>query len=440
MRCEWGYGAMLESDHLRRKGSGTMDTYKYVIVGAGMAGGKAAEGIRKVDAEGSILVVGHERQRPYERPPLSKAYLRGETPEDKLSLQPADFYPQNHINLMPRTTADKIDRQGHILTVSGDRQIGYEKLLLATGGWPRRLDLPGSDLGNVNTLRGVYDCDLIRQAARSSHGALILGGSFIGTEVAASLSQLGAPVTVAFPGERLLSKVVPEAVSDFLQGVFDGHGVRLMPGATADRFEGQDSVQRAVMTTGEVLQVDLVVMGVGISLSTELAREAGLLLTAKDAVVVDEYLRTNDQDIFAAGDIAEWPDPTSGRRIRVEHWDVARRQGTRAGRNMAGEMKPYTAVPYFFSDIYDLNIEAWGFWDRWDTTVVRGDISAGSFTLYYAVADTIVGALTVGRPDDIASIEPLVRMKPALGDIIDRLRDTSFDLTTLIPEKPGKAK
>jgi NADPH-dependent 2,4-dienoyl-CoA reductase/sulfur reductase-like enzyme len=237
---------------------------------------------------------------------------------------------------------------------------------------------------------------------------------------------------MVFPESRLLARVVPEAFSDFLHGKFQAEGVRILSGTTPERLEGDGAVDRAVLSTGQTLQVDMVVMGVGIRLHTELAEDAGLELTDRGEVVVDEYLRTSDPEIYAAGDIAAWPDLTFEKRLRAEHWDVARRQGLRAGRNMAGEYKPYTALPYFFSDMFDLSFEVWGHLGSWDQTVLRGEIGSSSYKLFYFDQSKLVGVLTVGRLGDVrGTIPKVVKARLAYDGVADALRDQGVELSTL---------
>ena len=224
-----------------------------------------------------------------------------------------------------------------------------------------------------------------------------------------------------------------EELSTFLQVKYEANGVRILAGTKPDRLEGNGKVERVKLDNGETLDVELVVMGVGIRLDTELARDAGLKLGEKGAVVVDEYLRTSDPNIYAAGDIAAWPDPTFGKRLRVEHWDVARRQGLRAGRNMAGEEKFYTTLPYFFSDLFDFSFEVWGDLTTWDQTVLRGTLEGGSFALYYFDRGRMVGVLAAGRPDEERKpMQVLVKARPPHEDVADKLSDEGVDLATLV--------
>ncbi len=410
-----------------------MRSYKYVIIGGGLAGGRACDGIRSADTEGTVVLVTEEHHMPYQRPPLSKGYLMGKEGLDEVYLREDTHYAENSIEVLRGTRAVDVDPQVHSVTLDNGQVLGYEKLLLATGGQAWRLPIPGGDLAGVFTLRRIEDADSIREAAEMGKQALVLGGSFIGSEVASSLTQLGLGVTMAFLEGRLLERAVPEELSEFLRAKYEAEGVSLLPEVRADRLEGNGRVERVVLSNGQTVDVDLVVMGVGIRLNTELARSAGLELGEKRAVVVDEYLRTSDPDIYAAGDIVAWPDPTFGTRLQVEHWDVARRQGRRAGQNMAGDEGPYRSLPYFFSDLFDFSYEVWGNLLAWDQTVLRGSIEGGSFALYYFDQGRMVGVLAAGRPGkERRPMQAVVRARPTYGDVAAKLADEEVELDTLI--------
>jgi len=407
-----------------------MNTYRYVIVGGGIAAGRAADGIRKLDAEGRIALVCAEAHPPYQRPPLSKGYLTGSEGLDHVYLKEADAYAQDQVDLITGVAATALDRAAHQVTLADGQVLGYERLLLATGSQARRLPLPGGDLEGVWTLRTIEDAEGIRSAAQPGAPAVVLGGSFIGAEVAAALAQLGMAVTVVFPETRLLERIAPPALSAHLHALYAGRGVRVMPGNRPSRFEGQGHVAAVRLESGDRLEASLVVMGVGVQPNTALARSAALALDAQGAVLVDEFLCTSDPHIYAAGDIASWPDATFGRRLRVEHWDVARGQGLRAGRNMAGEGKPYTALPYFFSDLFELSFEVWGDLTAWDQTVLRGEIERGSFALFCFSAGRLTGVLAAGRPEaERKPLQALVRARAAYSDVAERLQDESADLS-----------
>jgi NADPH-dependent 2,4-dienoyl-CoA reductase/sulfur reductase-like enzyme len=410
-----------------------MKEYKYLIIGGGLAGGRAVDGIRQMDEEGSLALVTKEPHRPYERPPLSKKFLRGEVDVGKTYVHDPGFDAEKNVDLFTDAKVVELDAANRVVTLEDGRELGYEKLLLATGGYAWRLPLPGNDLENVFTLRTIEDSNHIREAGGEGKHALIMGGSFIGSEVAASLRQMGTQVTMIFPESRLLERVVPVEVSDFLFARFRDEGIDILPGVVSEGLEGEGKVERARLDNGETIDVDMVVMGVGIKLYTDLAQQVGLELNEQDAVIVDEYLRSSDPRIYAAGDIAAWPDPTFDQRLRVEHWDVARRQGRRAGRNMAGEQEAYTALPYFFSDLFDLSFEVWGNLNSWDETVLRGSMDEGSFAYYYFDDGTLVGVFSMGRPSkERGPMQDLVKARPTYDQVADQLRDESVELETLV--------
>lgn len=248
-----------------------------------------------------------------------------------------------------------------------------------------------------------------------------------------SLTELGTRVTILFPESRLMERIMAPAMSEYLHDMYQVHGVRLLPGTTADRLEGDGKLERIVLDNGEILEADLCVMGVGIDLNTDLARQAGLALNDEGAVLVDEYLRSSDPDIYAAGDIAAWADLTFQKRLRVEHWDVARNTGARAGRNMAGEEEPYTELPYFFSDMFDLSLEVWGNLDEWDETVQRGSLDEGSFAFYYFDDGQLTGVLAVDRPEnERAPMQDLVRRQPMYDGVAASLADPGVNLDSLL--------
>jgi len=412
-----------------------VDSYKYVIVGGGPAGEQAVEGIGRVDPSGTIALVCGEDHLPYRRPPLSKGYLAGKIGRERLYLKPEAYYEERSVDVRRAVRAEALDPDQRLVRLADGREVGYEKLLLATGGSARRLPIPGGDLEKVFALRTIGDADAIRAVAGERASALVVGGSFTGTEVAATLVGLGLSVTVIFREDRLMEAAAPPELSAFLKARYEEEGVRILPATKPAAFEGRGAVERASLDSGEVLGVDLVVLGVGIQLETDLAREAGLELTEKGGVIVDKHLRTSDPDVYAAGDVAAWPDPTFKKRMRVEHWDVASRQGLRAGMNMAGEQEPYEALPYFFSVLFELSCEVWGDLSTWDTTVQRGSLEQGSFAIFYFAEGRMVGVLCAGRPAEERKIAPqLVRGRLRYDEVAARLQDEGVSLAALAPE------
>jgi 3-phenylpropionate/trans-cinnamate dioxygenase ferredoxin reductase subunit len=400
-----------------------MESYKYVIIGGGIAGGNAVAGIREIDADSTVALVTQETHLPYQRPPLSKGYLQGKSKLNKVYLRNKDYYQEKAIAILTDKRVVKLFPAKHTLLLNDGQELAFAKLLLATGSNAWRLPIEGGALSGVFTLRSIEDSDAIRKAAVPGKHALVLGGSFIGAEVAASLCEMGVDVTMVFPESRLLERIVPEDLSSFLKAKYEAQGVRILTGITPAQLTGVDFVEHAQLSNHETLDVNLVVMGVGIRLNTQLAKEAGLQLNASGAVMVDETLRTSDPDIYAAGDIAAWPDPTFNTRLRVEHWDVARRQGKHAGHNMVGNHDAYTTLPYFFSDMFDFSFEVWGNLNTWDRAVLQGELDADSFMFFYFNQGTMVGCLAVNPTDASREAIPLlVHDRPAYLDVAEQLR------------------
>jgi 3-phenylpropionate/trans-cinnamate dioxygenase ferredoxin reductase component len=411
-----------------------MKTYKYVVIGGGLAGGQAIEGIRESDENGSIALVADEPHRPYQRPPLSKGYLIGAQPESEVYVAEADRYDDAAITLLTGVRAERIDRAARTITLDDDQTLGYERLLLATGGRAKTLPIPGHDLENVFTLRTIEDSDRLRAASGAGKHALVLGAGFIGSEVAASLTMRDTQVTMAFPEPRLLARIVPEEMSAWLRSLYAEKGILILSGITPDELLGTETVKGAKLSNGSQIGLDMVVMGVGIDLNTVLAVDAGLDIREDDkAVIVNKYLQTSDPHIYAAGDIAAWPDPTFKKHLRVEHWDVAFNQGYVAGRNMAGAENVYDTLPYYFSDIFDVSYEVWGDLSQWDRTARRGDLADRSVAFYYFDKDELVGVLAMDRPDEERTpMQDLVKAKAAYEEIADHLTDEDYDLADLL--------
>ncbi len=410
-----------------------MKKFTYLVLGGGIAGGKAVEAIRKNDRKASIALVTDEPHRPYQRPPLTKGFLRDEADLESVFLEEEDYYDEKDIQIIAGKKAIGIEPDKHQVNLEDQTTLEYSKLLLATGGKAVTLDIPGSDLDGVFSIREIEDSRTLRDAVGKGSRVLVMGGSFIGCETAASLTQMGAEVAQIFPEENLLEKILPHEASQYLRKIYEERGIRVISGTVAEKLQGQKSLTRAVLVSGELLEIDLVVMGVGIRLNTDLAKQAGLDLDDADqAVLVDGQLRTSHEDIYAAGDIAAWPDENDGTRLRVEHWDVARRQGQVAGRNMTGQEERYNALPYFFSDLFDLSFEVWGNLDRWNKTVLRGSYDSGSFAIYYFFEDKLVGVLAVARPDhERQPMQQLVKKQPVYAEIADVLKNQDQDLSEL---------
>ncbi|NLT73165.1 MAG: FAD-dependent oxidoreductase [Chloroflexi bacterium] len=410
-----------------------MSDFKYLIVGGGLAAARACEGIREVDSDGSIGLVAAEPHLPYHRPPLSKAYLRGTRRRSRLYVHPEAYYGERNIMAYLGVEAQRITRRSRRVLLSTGESLGYEELLLATGGRAWRLPLTGADLEGVVTLRTIDDSDAIRASVEDARNVVVIGGSFIGVEVAASLAQMGASVSLCFLEEYPLQAVIPPDLGQHVRSRLEQHGVRVISGVRPERIEGETRAESVRLEDGRIVDADLVVMGVGIRLNTQIARDAELDLSDMSGVVVDEHLRTSDPHIYAAGDIAAWPDPHTGQRTRVEHWDVAYHQGHCAGRNMAGAAEPYHRLPVFFSDIFDLSLQAWGSLARPESIVRRGSLAANAIVFWYVREGHICGALAMGQPEgELASIEQIVARGLPVEGAAATLMDAQADLAGLL--------
>lgn len=337
-----------------------------VIVGAGAAGNAAAEMLRRSGYDGRVVIIDDDSDSPYDRPNLSKDYLAGNAPEEWIPLRPEGFHAEHRIEIV-RGRATRIDVAAKAVEIEGRAAEKYDALLLATGAEAIHLDIPGADAPHVHTLRTLADSRAIIEAAKSAKHAVVIGSSFIGLEVAASLRARNVPVAVVGPDALPLARVLGEYLGRFIREFHESHGVVFHLGHKPQRIEN-DAV---ILDDGTRLAADLVVMGVGVRPRLTLAEQAGL--TIDKGVVVNEYLETSVPGIYAAGDIARWPDPYSGERIRVEHWVVAERQGQAAARNILGARERYAQVPFFWSAHYDVSINYVGHAEKWDEAKVDGD-------------------------------------------------------------------
>ena len=387
-----------------------MSDQTIVIVGAGHAGGRAAEAMRQTGHTGRIVLVGEEAYPPYERPPLSKDVLATDYPVERTYLNPAEFYGANQIELKLRTRAESIDPKDHKLLLSGEHagDISYDRLLLVTGGRVRRLPSPGADLAGIHYIRTIDDSLGIKPLLKQDVRVVVIGGGFIGLEAAASARKLGCEVTVVEMMPTLLTRVCDVEVGDWFANFHRAHGVRVLTGVTVDRLEGQGKVERVVLGDGSVLPADLVIVGIGIIPNMELAVEAGL--SVGNGIIVDEFGQTADPDIFAAGDVANLPNPILGTRLRLESWANAQNGGIAVARNMVidGPMTPYSEVPWFWSDQYDLNLQIAGAPAKWDKLVTRGDPAGGKFMTFYLHAGRVVAANTFNLGRDMRFAKRLI--------------------------------
>jgi NADPH-dependent 2,4-dienoyl-CoA reductase/sulfur reductase-like enzyme/nitrite reductase/ring-hydroxylating ferredoxin subunit len=373
-----------------------------VIVGGGAAGNCVAETLRREGFQGRILLLAPEGEPPYDRPNLSKDYLAGNAPEEWIPLHPRDFYDEQRIELVPeRATA--LDPAAKTVTLSDGRSLSYGALVLATGADPVRLPLPGADLPHVCYLRSLADSRAIIAKAGEAKRAVVVGASFIGLEAAASLRTRGLEVTVVGPEDRPLGRILGPQLGDFVRSLHEEHGVVFRLG----RKPAEITAEGVRLDDGETLPADLVVIGVGVRPNVALAQEAGLQV--EDGILVDESLRTSAPDVWAAGDIARWPDPWSGERIRVEHWVVAERQGQTVARNLLGRGERFDAAPFFWSQHYDVAIAYVGHAKSWDDLQVSGSIDERNAVVTYRSGGRIAAVATIFR--DVESLEAELAME-----------------------------
>lgn len=399
----------------------------FIIVGAGLAGASAAAQLRKDGFDGRIVLVGEEPDPPYERPPLSKDYLAGTRERAKLDVRGAAFYADNAIDLRTSSRVSAIEPGSQEVVLGDGHRLGYDRLLLTTGASSRRLAIPGGDLAGIHDLRTVGDADAIRSAAATAQRAVVVGGGWIGAEVAASLRQLGLPVSLIAPGAVPLERVLGTEVGTVFRDLHARHGVELVMNQRAAAFRGRATVEAVETADGTRIEGDLVVVGVGAVPRSELAAAAGL--DVDDGILVDERLETSAPGIFAAGDVAAAWHPLLAARIRVEHWDNARRQGRAAAAAMLGHREPYVRIPYFYSDQYELSVEYSGYAPRWDRVVFRGDPAGEAFVAFWLAADRIVAGLS---PNDLKVNDAISALVSAGRPVaVDRLVDPAVPLDDL---------
>ena len=407
----------------------------FVIVGASLAGAKAAEALREEGFEGRVVLIGAEHERPYERPPLSKEYLRGEVGREKVYVHEEGFYAEHDIELRLGRTAVGLDPSSRELALDDGERLRYDRLLLATGASPRRLPIPGDGLDGVLYLRDVADSDRIRERLDRGGAVVVVGAGWIGAEVAASARQRGLEVTVLDPLAVPLERVLGPEVGGIYRDIHADQGTRLLLGTGVAAFEGDTAVERVRTADGRLLDCDFVVVGVGAEPRTELAAGAGL--EVRDGIVVDAQLRTRAPGVFAAGDVANAHHEHYGEGIRVEHWGNALEQGPAAARGMLGRSEPYNRLPYFFSDQYDVGMEYTGYARTWDRVVFRGDPASREFIAFYVVEDRVVAGMNVNVWDVTEPIQRIIRSRAAIDD--RRLADTGVPLEELAPTQQSPA-
>jgi 3-phenylpropionate/trans-cinnamate dioxygenase ferredoxin reductase subunit len=408
----------------------TARSVDYLLIGGGLAAGNCARWLREGGADGPILLVGREPDPPYNRPELSKKYLRGEEPKDDVLFRPDEWWGEQNIELMTRTSVTGLDVNERVATLQSGDEVRFGQALLATGSNVRRLPVEGGRLDGIHYLRTFGNSDAIRADAEQAENVVLVGGSFIGTEVAASLTAMGKKCAIVMQEEITLELPFGKEVGGFFHRVLEDKGVDIHGGDELERLDGDgDRVRKVVTKSGAELDADMVVIGVGVTPDVTLAKAAGLDIGDSGGVKVSSRLEASCPDVYAAGDIAEYDSVVHGRRLRIEHWDVAFNQGKTAALNMIGRNVNHEEIPYFYSDLADWSSMEYVGPGR-GRTVVRGSMDDGEFTAFYLGDDGVVtAALTVGRSDDLEAARRFMRDKTAPDE--RALADTSADLESL---------
>jgi 3-phenylpropionate/trans-cinnamate dioxygenase ferredoxin reductase subunit len=405
----------------------------YALIGGGLAAGNCARWLRESGADGPILLIGRESDLPYNRPPCSKGYLQGKESREDVLFRPSQWYEEQEIEALTRVSAMKLDTAEKVVTLSNRETVSFDQALVATGANVKRLNVEGSELEGIHYLRALGNSDTIRGDAAGKRVVLI-GGSYIASEVAASLTELGSVCTLVMLEPVVLSRGFGETAGRFFQDRLEERGITVYGDDALERFEGTDGrVTRVITKGGHELEADAVVMGTGAMPDVMLARAAGLELGESGGIKVDAHLQTSVPGIYAAGDVAEYESVVhGGRRMRIEHWDVAFNQGKTAALNMLGRKQPHDVVPYFFSDLSDwASLEYVGPAHEWDREIVRGSPEDGEFIIFYMQEGRVAGALSVGRSHDLEHARRLLAAETDVAGRVDELADLSTDLASV---------
>ena len=382
---------------------------KFVIIGAGQAAGRAAEAMRTQGFDGSVTIIGDEPYPPYERPPLSKQVLIGDEEPPSTYVHPSAYYDEHQIELKLGVSAEAIDRAAKSVSLSDGTTLDYTKLLIATGSQLRRLSLPGSDLPGIHYLRGIDDSLAVRATLSADAKVVVVGGGYIGLEVAVAARKRGCQVTVIEMMDQVLNRATAPEIGAVFEAMHRGHGADIRTSTPVTGFEGDDHVRRVLCGDSEPVDADVVIVGIGILPNDELAAAAGL--ATDNGIIVDQHGRTEDPDIYAAGDVTNHPNAILGRRIRLESWQNAQNQAITAAKTMCGGEETYAQVPWFWSDQYDVNLQIIGMPETWSEVVIRGDTDALTFTAFYLSDGCVVGANAVNSPRDIPIARQMIQRK-----------------------------
>ncbi|HET6570130.1 MAG TPA: FAD-dependent oxidoreductase [Solirubrobacterales bacterium] len=402
----------------------------FLLVGGGMASAHCAAELRKRGAEGSILLAGREPEPPYERPPLSKEYLRGEAERADAYVNPPDWYEENGVELLTATNVMALDPAARTAKLQGGEEVSFGRALLATGAMVNILRVEGAENEGIHYLRAFGNSEAIRADAEAAEHVVLVGGSYIASEVAASLTAKGVRCTMAMIEDVALSRTFGDDAGRWFQERLEEHGVEVLGGEQLEAFEGDGRVKAVVTKSGRSIECDAVIVGAGVRPDAMLAQRAGL--EVEDGIVCDAKLATSAEGVYAAGDCCSYDSVVHGRRIRVEHWDVAMQQGMHAAGNMLGEDRDYDVVPYFFSDLADwASLEYVGPAQEWDEEIWRGERDAGEFSVWYLKDGRVAGALSVGRSEDLAEARRLLADRVDVSTARETIADTNSDLSSL---------
>lgn len=403
-------------------------TQQVVIAGAGHGAGQVVATLKQKKFDGRIVLIGDEPYLPYQRPPLSKKFLAGEMPPERLYFKPTSFYADDQIDARLATRVESINREDNSVYCSDGTTVHYDKLVLATGSRVRRVQVPGSDLDGIHYLRSIADVERIRADLEDARRLVIVGAGYIGLEVAAVARQLGHDVTVVEMAERVMSRVVSPEISTFYEQQHTQHGVRLLLSTGLESFHGTERVQSVACSDGQVLPADLVVVGVGIVPNTELAESAGL--DTNDGIVVNDRCQTSAADIYAIGDCTRHPSATYRRSLRLESVHNALEQAKTAASNICGVASHYAQVPWFWSDQYDLKLQIAGLSQGYDDVVLRGSSSEGSFSCLYLRDGQLIAIDAVNAPRDFMQSKPLIEKRARIDKAL--LADSSVMLKDML--------
>lgn len=404
----------------------------YLLIGGGLAGAKAAEQLRRQDAQVAITLVSDEAALPYDHPPLSKELLRGEWPRARAFLQTESFYREQGITLRLGTPVQRLDLSSKRVTLADGATLGFDKLLLATGAHPRKLRVPGAESPGVHYLRTLSDCEALTDEAQRGRRAVVIGAGFIGMEVAASLTQLGVQVTVLEAAPYIWSRFLDEGLAGHLQRYYESKGISFRVGVVPAAMQGEERARAVTTASGEELPCDFVCVGVGVEPNTELAAEAGLKV--ENGVVANEYLETSHPDVYAAGDVVNYYDPVFEKQRRVEHWGHAEYTGLLAAQNMAGEQSKYDLLSYVWSDIFDLHLEFAGEEKEYDQLLVRGSLAENAFIVLYVKQGNLRAYLAINPPQagEFPLLQRMIRRKVDLSAKVAQLQDPGVELRSLL--------